>query len=672
MKIMNRILSGVLCATIMCNIITVTMPVTTVEAATGKVKSIKVVNLPAKTLTLKKGKSKVLKIKVNTTKSNVSKAYTFKSSKKKVVKVVRNGDNIEVKALKEGEAKVTIKSKANPNKKTIIDVTVGKPVKKITLNKKKLTLFTGDEYKLTSTVKKKNATNKNVIYKSSDKSVVKVSKKKGKVTAIAPGTAYVTAYAADGSGVKAKCKIEVKKGNEIESINLIATNCVKVVLKKKQELKRKDFTVKIKTEKKEEYEEVEIYKGLYSEDKRTYFVYFDSYISPGQYIHVSVAGLSIDENKMSKEMVYCNESDNKVVYEEEVYEKLVGEEFSYTYNFNAADDIESIEVENLAEGLTYEQNGNDVDVTGNFTKTGIYKSEITATDKSGIVWVYKSTFVIGSKDELVVYTPDIEQYAEGTYVDEHGKEVQYAEVQSYVYYSGGNRSNVYIRLDEEDEMIASIGNAVDYDDEDDYDGDDDGYFDDGLTVGKHKVVVSATDGKIEAEYIAYFTIKEAMVVEGKIKTKTGKPIFDAEIDFMSKDNLNSYDTRTNEKGKYKILIPAGVYDIAFDVGNRGAMSVPTEYVCDKKITSNSKIKYTFDVYELKYKFDNDKVKMSRLDQWYDKKGNYFANVYSDKLLYVPKGNLYMTTSYKVNGKKYVITIKANVTGDMEVIAKVKK
>jgi len=55
-----------------------------------------------------------------------------------------------------------------------------------------------------------------------------------------------------------------------------------------------------------------------------------------------------------------------------------------------------------------------------------------------------------------------------------------------------------------------------------------------------------------------------------------------------------------------------------------------------------------------------------------KKGNYFANVYSDKLLYVPKGNLYMTTSYKVNGKKYVITIKANVTGDMEVIAKVKK
>lgn len=59
--------------------------------AAGKVKSIAVKNLPAKTLTLKKGKSKVLKVKVTVQGKKVSKKVTFKSSKPKVATVSAKG-----------------------------------------------------------------------------------------------------------------------------------------------------------------------------------------------------------------------------------------------------------------------------------------------------------------------------------------------------------------------------------------------------------------------------------------------------------------------------------------------------------------------------------------------------------------------------------------------------
>lgn len=91
-------------------------------AAKAKVSSVKVKNVKKKKLTLIKGKTFTLKTKVSVKPNKAKyKKVTYKSSKKKIVSVSKKG---KLKALKEGKAKITIKSKINKKKKVTITVTV--------------------------------------------------------------------------------------------------------------------------------------------------------------------------------------------------------------------------------------------------------------------------------------------------------------------------------------------------------------------------------------------------------------------------------------------------------------------------------------------------------------------------------------------------------------------
>lgn len=192
----------------MAMVLTLITPSITSDAATsktGKVTAVKVTNLPSGTLTLKKGKSKTLKVSVSTSNSKVSKKVVFKSSNTKVATVSSKG---KITAKKNGTTKITVSSKVNAKKKTVITVKVGTPVTKVTLNKKNAKITQGKKLKLKATLTPKKASNKKVIWKSSNKKIAKVSSN-GTVTAVKKGSATITATAADGSGKKASCKITV-------------------------------------------------------------------------------------------------------------------------------------------------------------------------------------------------------------------------------------------------------------------------------------------------------------------------------------------------------------------------------------------------------------------------------------------------------------------------------
>ena len=97
-----------------------------------------------------------------------------------------------------------------------------KPVKVsgITLSQSSLTMtLKGQTASLTATVTPDNAANKNITWSSSDSSIATVNAN-GTVTAIADGTADITATAADGSGVSAKCSVTVSIPNNITTISL--------------------------------------------------------------------------------------------------------------------------------------------------------------------------------------------------------------------------------------------------------------------------------------------------------------------------------------------------------------------------------------------------------------------------------------------------------------------
>lgn len=131
------------------------------------------------------------------------------SSNESVVKVDDKG---YVTALSEGTADITATA-VNGGAFAALKVTVSKKVQKvqyIRLNPTKKELYPGDSFVLQADVQPQNADDRSVAWRSSNTKAVSVSSS-GRVTALAEGTATVTAAAKDESRVEAKCTIIVKK-----------------------------------------------------------------------------------------------------------------------------------------------------------------------------------------------------------------------------------------------------------------------------------------------------------------------------------------------------------------------------------------------------------------------------------------------------------------------------
>ena len=125
--------------------------------------------------------------------------------------------NGKVTAVAEGTATITAKA---GDKTATCSVTVKKnviAVESVTLDITSTILNTGETLTLTATVKPDNATNKTVTWSSNNSSVATVDAN-GKVTAVAQGTAIVTAKAGDKT---ATCTVIVMKTDiPVESITL--------------------------------------------------------------------------------------------------------------------------------------------------------------------------------------------------------------------------------------------------------------------------------------------------------------------------------------------------------------------------------------------------------------------------------------------------------------------
>ncbi len=167
---------------------------------------------------------KVTGVKLDQTKANVAlgkkltltatvlprkatnKNVTWKSNKPAVAKVDKNG---VVTGVKKGTAVITVTTA--DGKKTAsctIKVTSSAKVKKITLNKTKLSVKKGKTATLKATVNPKDAVNNELVWTSSKKSVATVDEN-GKIKARKAGTCVITVATKDGTK-KATCKVTVK------------------------------------------------------------------------------------------------------------------------------------------------------------------------------------------------------------------------------------------------------------------------------------------------------------------------------------------------------------------------------------------------------------------------------------------------------------------------------
>ena len=132
-----------------------------------------------------------------------NRTVTWSSSDPSIATVDENGT---VTAIAKGEAIITAESADGVTAEC--KVTVEKKVSAIELSESEKTVFVGDTFTITATVKPEDAFNRTVTWSSSDPSIATVDEN-GTVTAIAKGEAIITAESADG--VKAECKVTVEK-----------------------------------------------------------------------------------------------------------------------------------------------------------------------------------------------------------------------------------------------------------------------------------------------------------------------------------------------------------------------------------------------------------------------------------------------------------------------------
>lgn len=138
-----------------------------------------------------------------TTASNIGVKYT--SSNRRVAMVDGNG---LLTAVGKGTCTVTCTAADGSGKKDTCKVTVKQPVRKLTISGGS-SVNEGSSIELKAVAAPSNATNKNVTWSSSDKTVAKVSST-GKVTALKAGKATIKCTAKDGSRVAASKTVTVK------------------------------------------------------------------------------------------------------------------------------------------------------------------------------------------------------------------------------------------------------------------------------------------------------------------------------------------------------------------------------------------------------------------------------------------------------------------------------
>ena len=160
------------------------------------------ISLNKASTTLRAGTTETLTATV--TPENTSDAVVWSSSDENVATV----ENGVVTAVAEGTATITAASASDPTIKAECVVTVLAPVAvtDVTLNKSATTLLVGWTETLTAIVAPEDATNKDIVWSSSDGSVATVAN--GVVTAVAKGTADITVTTADGNH-QATCKVKV-------------------------------------------------------------------------------------------------------------------------------------------------------------------------------------------------------------------------------------------------------------------------------------------------------------------------------------------------------------------------------------------------------------------------------------------------------------------------------
>ena len=684
MSMLKRILAVVLAAAVAVSILTV--PDAEVSAATGKVKSVAVTNLPAKQLTLKKGKSFTLKTKVSVSGKKVSKAVTYKTSNKKVATVNAKG---KITAKKKGTATITIYSKADKKKTCKIKVTVGTPVTKVKLNKTKANLNVGKSLTLKTTLSPKKPSNKGIIWKSSNTKIATVTSK-GVVKAKKAGMVKITATAKDGSGKKAVCKITVKKTEtvnpkpddpkqeeptpetplDIKSMKIVQADMMEVTFTKATALTAADFNVWAKRYENADYLKKYTVSQVTTTDSITYKVYItgDMVFGKGLYIKAEIPKLQLSKECVYMEETYNIENSVTLSYKVGATVKDTRQRLGTGYaNYSISGLPAGIQYE-----VTTEATKQVMEFSGSPRKAGVYNSVLVYEDEIGSKYRLTIRWIIYDENNLIVC--DKEEGALNT---------NWSSLFTPVYAYGGSGSYTYeIIRAESDSAILNNCKIVD-------DLDKININATGIASGVYKIRIRVTD-KNDATKTGTgtltFTIVDAYYIRGIVRDANGDPIEQYRYSIINKNKYAEYSntisgvrystynlsTKKYDGTFYDEGLESGIYDITIsDRSGSVSKSIYSLTALPRKegqTSTDTDLEMMFDVtlpvYKIKIEMDpnapEEVQRFTKFATWHDVAGSKYYNEGTTQ--YLPNGIYHLSCTGTVNGTKYVFYVDITVNG----------
>lgn len=196
------------------------------------------VTLSSKSMTMTVGRTKTLTATISPSNAT-NKSVKWRSSDKSVVEINKKG---KVEAVGPGEATIT----CTTNDGLYVakcKITVIQPVISVRLNKTSTTIAIGDTKQLTAKIKPSDATNQELIWRSSNSKIARVTQS-GRITALKEGTVKISCISED-SGVVAVCTVKCVIPVEGVSLNKTSVTLKKgKTFKLKAEIYPSDATIK--------------------------------------------------------------------------------------------------------------------------------------------------------------------------------------------------------------------------------------------------------------------------------------------------------------------------------------------------------------------------------------------------------------------------------------------
>lgn len=507
------------------------------EAAV-KVKKVQVKSNYGKIVHVAEGKKVRLTTTVTVTPNKaVNRQVVYRSSNTKVAKVTAAG---YVKGVSAGSCKVTVSSKLNSSKKAKISVKVVKPVTKIEFEEASGNVYIGETKTLKKTVTPSSGSFKSVVWSSSDTKIATVSSS-GKIKGIAAGSVTIKATSVEGSSKVAKYKLKVQTPDTInlESVEVLAPQVVRVKLDKAIMLDATQFVVDGKRYESGSYIHVFDVEKIRNYDNRTYdLTLAGNYsIEEDSFVRVRIASLPGNGTKSKRtQAVYINPGTPRPL--NWIYE--VGDEIEETIDLSGycMGDV-AYDVAGLVDALKCRNVGNTLIISGKMeaTLTGLEFS-VNATDEMGSKVIQPVRLCVGSETSVVAAADTVTMLA--------GIPTQ---AMPFATAKGGSGKFSFVATG------LPIGVTM---------NEDGSLSGEAVGTGEYDVVITAIDREDNtraANVTVGVKVADPRKIIGSVTDEEGKIVSGAAVTCTNINNGTEFSTTSDANGTYSLFVEEGSYNI---------------------------------------------------------------------------------------------------------------